>query len=169
MLVGPYLTYASYTSLVDESLFKSVESPRPTRRAVPDGRKRVAYRKMLVGLIFLGLFVVLGPSYNFTTALTPWFAQQGFFYQYVTPRVDDVFLNLLRIIIFQFFGFVERCKYYAIWTLTEVGDQLMLVPDHLIFCCREQASLLDLVSLDLGLLASPFGRVLRTSKYRILS
>jgi len=48
--------------------------------------------------------VVLGPSYNFATALTPWFAGQGFFY---------------RITVFQFLGFVERCKYYAIWTLTE--------------------------------------------------
>ncbi|KAF8556285.1 MBOAT-domain-containing protein [Imleria badia] len=104
VLVGPYLDYASYTSLVDESLFKSVEATKPMRRAIPDGRKRVAYRKMLTGLVFLGFFVVLNPSYNFSTALTPWFAEQSLLY---------------RIAVFQFYGFVERSKYYAIWTLTE--------------------------------------------------
>ncbi|KAF8556286.1 hypothetical protein OG21DRAFT_675931 [Imleria badia] len=75
VLVGPYLDYASYTSLVDGSLFKSVECTKPMRRAIPDGRKRAAYRKMLKGLVFLGLFVVLDPFYNFATALTPWFAE----------------------------------------------------------------------------------------------
>lgn len=85
VLVGPYLDYASYTSLIDESLFKSVESTKPTRRAIPDGRKRVAYRKMLTGLVFLGLFVVLNPSYNFAIALTPWFAEQGLLYRYDHP------------------------------------------------------------------------------------
>ncbi|KIJ19826.1 hypothetical protein PAXINDRAFT_125984 [Paxillus involutus ATCC 200175] len=106
ILVGPYLDYASYTSLVDESLFKSVEgkSVKPMRRAVPDGRKRVAYRKMLTGLAFLGLFVVLGPSFNFGIAITTQFLEQNLIY---------------RIAIFQFCGFIERSKYYAIWTLTE--------------------------------------------------
>jgi len=104
VLVGPYLDYASYTSLIDESLFKSVESTKPTRRMIPDGRKRVAYRKMLTGLVFLGLFVVLNPTYNFTLALSPWFAEQNLIY---------------RIAVFQFCGFIERCKYYAAWILTE--------------------------------------------------
>ncbi|KAG8218294.1 MBOAT, membrane-bound O-acyltransferase family-domain-containing protein [Butyriboletus roseoflavus] len=104
VLVGPYLDYASYTSLIDESLFKSVQSTTPMRRAVPDGRKRVAYHKMLIGLVFLGLFVALGPSYNFAIALTPQFAEQNLFH---------------RIIVFQFCGFIERSKYYAVWTLTE--------------------------------------------------
>lgn len=85
VLVGPYLDYASYTSLIDGSLFKSVESTKPMRRAIPDGRKRVAYRKMSTGLAFLGLFVALGPSYNFAIALTPWFAKQNLFYRYDEP------------------------------------------------------------------------------------
>jgi lysophospholipid acyltransferase len=87
ILVGPYLDYASYTSLVDESLFKSVEgkSVKPMRRAVPDGRKRVAYRKMLTGLAFLGLFVVLGPSFNFGIAITTQFLEQNLIYRWVTP------------------------------------------------------------------------------------
>ena len=86
VLVGPYLDYASYASLIDQSLFKSVESAKPARRAIPDGRKRVAYRKMLMGLVFLGLFVILGPSYNFAIALMPWFAEQTFLYRYDQPQ-----------------------------------------------------------------------------------
>lgn len=105
-LVGPYIDYASYSSLIDGSLFKSAnpESKNAPRRAIPSGRKRVAYRKMVVGLLFLGAFVVLGPKYHFGIALTPWFLNQGL---------------LKRIVVFQFCGFIERCKYYAIWTLTE--------------------------------------------------
>ncbi|KAI6004231.1 MBOAT, membrane-bound O-acyltransferase family-domain-containing protein [Pisolithus albus] len=109
-LVGPYIDYASYSSLIDGSLFKSA-NPEPKnapRRAIPSGRKRVAYRKMVIGLLFLGAFVVLGPKYHFGIALTPWFLSQGLLKRRVTP-----------IAVFQFCGFIERCKYYAIWTLTE--------------------------------------------------
>ncbi|KAI9572390.1 MBOAT, membrane-bound O-acyltransferase family-domain-containing protein [Boletus coccyginus] len=66
--------------------------------------KRVAYRKVLTGLVFGGLYTVLIPSYNFKIALTPWFAEQSLLY---------------RIAVFQFCGFAERCKFYATWTLTE--------------------------------------------------
>ncbi|KAF8121318.1 MBOAT, membrane-bound O-acyltransferase family-domain-containing protein [Boletus edulis] len=104
VLIGPPLDYASYISLIDESLFKSAELTKPMRRAIPDGRKRVAYRKMLMGLVFLGFFAALTPSYNFTTTLTPWFAKQSLLY---------------RIAVFQFYGFVERCKFYTVWTLAE--------------------------------------------------
>ncbi|KIJ70373.1 hypothetical protein HYDPIDRAFT_143668 [Hydnomerulius pinastri MD-312] len=111
ILVGPYLDYASYMSLVDETLFKSAveKSPKPQRRAVPDGRKRVAYRKMVTGLVFLGLFVVLNPSFYYGIAITPWFLNQSIVY---------------RIAIFQFCGLIERCKYYAVWTLTEGASNL---------------------------------------------
>lgn len=57
------------------------------RRAIPDGRKRVAYRKMVTGLVFLGLFVVLNPSYNYSTALTPWFAEQSLLHRYVSAAL----------------------------------------------------------------------------------
>ncbi|OJA12673.1 hypothetical protein AZE42_10144 [Rhizopogon vesiculosus] len=104
ILVGPYLDYASYMSLIDESLFKSAEGKGSKGRAIPDGRKRIAYRKMLNGLVFLGIFVVLGPSFYYGIAVTPWFVTKGFLY---------------RMAYFQLCGFIERSKYYAVWTLTE--------------------------------------------------
>jgi lysophospholipid acyltransferase len=72
-------------SLIDESLFKSAESKgsNTSRRTIPDGRKRVAYRKMLTGLAFLGIFVALGPSFYFGIAVTPWFTSNGFLYRFV--------------------------------------------------------------------------------------
>ncbi|KAH7904100.1 MBOAT, membrane-bound O-acyltransferase family-domain-containing protein, partial [Hygrophoropsis aurantiaca] len=106
ILVGPYIDYASYKALIDESLFKSSEGKNNghSKRAVPSGRKRVAYRKMVTGLLFLGTFVALGPSFYFGIAITPWFVTKGILY---------------RIAYFQICGFIERSKYYAVWTLTE--------------------------------------------------
>ncbi|THH14871.1 hypothetical protein EW146_g5521 [Bondarzewia mesenterica] len=115
VLVGPYLEYAAYSSLIDETLFKSYESnatddsrgnsvPQHRKRAIPDGRKRVAYRKGLWGLLYLGLFMAFSPSFYFGITITDWFAKQGLLY---------------RIIYLQFCGFIERAKYYGIWILTE--------------------------------------------------
>ncbi|OJT13358.1 Lysophospholipid acyltransferase [Trametes pubescens] len=111
-LVGPFLTFNEYRALVSGSLYKAAEKSEEERRAldnlprrlVPRGRKRVAFRKMLVGLAFLGAYVVFYPEFNFHLT------------------VEDEFENrrlLSRIIFLQFCGFFERVKYYAIWTLTE--------------------------------------------------
>ncbi|KAI0069105.1 MBOAT-domain-containing protein [Artomyces pyxidatus] len=106
-LVGPYLEYAAYKSLIDETLFQ-VSGPTPAetprRRAVPDGRKRVAYRKMVTGLLFLGLFVLFGSTYNYGVVITDRFLEKSL---------------LHRIISFQIYGVIERAKYYSIWILTE--------------------------------------------------
>ncbi|KAF8897151.1 MBOAT, membrane-bound O-acyltransferase family-domain-containing protein [Infundibulicybe gibba] len=106
MLVGPYLDFPEYRELVNETLFKAAEvkAKATSGRNIPLGRKRVAYRKMTLGLILLGMFVVLGPKFNFAIALTPEFAQRSI---------------LMRIALFQVYGVFERIKYYAIWTLTE--------------------------------------------------
>ncbi|KAI0796503.1 MBOAT, membrane-bound O-acyltransferase family-domain-containing protein [Abortiporus biennis] len=111
VLVGPYLEYADYMSLIDGSLFKTtdkvdaqVKSIFSGRRIVPRGRKRVAYKKMVFGLVYLGTYVVFGGSYNYGVAVQDWFAKRSIFY---------------RIALYQFVGVIERTKYYAIWTLTE--------------------------------------------------
>ncbi|KLO10167.1 MBOAT-domain-containing protein [Schizopora paradoxa] len=117
-LVGPYLDYASYASLIDESVFKKAEKgdvnekkdsgasalSQKARRLLPDGRKRVAYRKLLTGLVFLGLYVTQIGTFSFEEALKDWFTTKSLLY---------------RIVFFQICGFFERSKYYAIWTLTE--------------------------------------------------
>lgn len=51
-------------------------------RKLPPGRKRVAYFKMFMGLVYLGLFVVSGGKLSYATALTPWFAAQPLIMRY---------------------------------------------------------------------------------------
>ncbi|OBZ76121.1 Lysophospholipid acyltransferase [Grifola frondosa] len=111
ILVGPYLTYADYMALITGTLFKAAEkreederSSGKHKRLVPKGRKRVAYRKMAIGLAFLGSYVLFGGTYNFGVTIQDWFPRSNFLY---------------RIGYFQICGFFERTKYYAIWTLTE--------------------------------------------------
>ncbi|KAJ7229069.1 endoplasmic reticulum protein [Mycena pura] len=104
ILVGPYLDYAEYMDLINETKFKDLAVKGKGGRNVPSGRKRVAYRKMLAGLVYLGVFVVFGSSWNYSIGLTPWFVKQSL---------------IFRIAVYQFCGVVERTKYYAVWTLTE--------------------------------------------------
>ena len=74
-LVGPFLTYNEYQALVTGSLYKAAEqlewqavneTSHLTKRLVPHGRKRVAYRKMFIGLVFLILYVLFYPECNFS-------------------------------------------------------------------------------------------------------
>ncbi|KAK0191425.1 endoplasmic reticulum protein [Armillaria mellea] len=103
VLVGPYLEFVDYMELITEKLYEG-HVKENAKRNLPSGRKRVAYRKMLEGLVYLAIFVLLGAKYNFATVLTPWFAEQSMWY---------------RLLCFQPYGTLERCKYYAVWTLTE--------------------------------------------------
>lgn len=88
-MVGPYLEFADYMSLIDGTLFKLLDKVDEDKRAavtipgrlVPRGRKRVAYRKMVMGLIFLGLFVVFGGQYNFSIAIGDGFIHRSLFYR----------------------------------------------------------------------------------------
>ncbi|GJE84957.1 MBOAT-domain-containing protein [Phanerochaete sordida] len=112
ILVGPYLEFADYMDLIDQTRFKALEKADDEKikaisvpgRLIPRGRKRVAYWKMFMGLVYLGLFVVLGGQYNYGIAVQDWFVQKSLLY---------------RIGIYQICGFFERTKYYAVWTLTE--------------------------------------------------
>ncbi|KAI0356518.1 MBOAT-domain-containing protein [Trametes cingulata] len=111
-LVGPYLTFNEYRALVSGSLYKAAEKredesralDRMPQRLVPRGRKRVAFRKMIVGLMFLGAYVVFYPEANFHLTIED---------EFEAKRL------ISRIIFLQFCGFCERVKYYAVWTLTE--------------------------------------------------
>ncbi|EIN10257.1 MBOAT-domain-containing protein [Punctularia strigosozonata HHB-11173 SS5] len=106
-LVGPYLDFASYAALVDGSIYTSIERhhvDKVSRRAVPSGRKRVAYRKLATGLAWLGLYVVYSGKYNYGVGVQDWFAQKPF---------------LFRFLYWQVCGTMERSKYYALWMMTE--------------------------------------------------
>ena len=83
--MGPFLEYAEYDALISEKLFESVPPPEhlkedmKRKRALPPGRKRVAYVKMIMGLGFLGLYVFLFPRFNFLETVEPWFLDKTLF------------------------------------------------------------------------------------------
>jgi lysophospholipid acyltransferase len=87
ILVGPYLDLSEYRKLVGEVMFDdpSVKLKAQQGRKLPLGRKRVAYMRMFMGLLYLGLFVVFGATHNFSAALEPWFAKKNILIRYANP------------------------------------------------------------------------------------
>jgi len=71
---------------------------------VPQGRKRVAYTKLVQGLVFLGLFATAGTNMDYDRILEPAFKSRAFYSRFF-------FVQLL--------GLAQRTKYYGVWLLTE--------------------------------------------------
>lgn len=92
--------------LINETVFSQPDIRAKTApgRKLPAYRKRAAYTRLVKGLVFLGAFVALNPTFNYVRATTQDFASHALWY---------------RILLFTLFGPIERAKYYAIWTLTE--------------------------------------------------
>lgn len=106
ILVGPAVEYVYYEQLVSGALF----APNPNaaikseRNRVPEGRKRVAYTKLLLALFFLGLYAVAGTNLDYDRVLEPAFLKKSLFG---------------RIAFVQALGLAQRTKYYGVWLLTE--------------------------------------------------
>lgn len=103
VLVGHSSDLNTYLALTRGTIFDECKED-DAKRHVPRGRKRVAYKRGLLGLVFLGLYTLLSPMFNFYRVLQ-----------------DDWFNHNLitRLLIVQFIGFVERTKYYGVWKLSE--------------------------------------------------
>lgn len=80
VLVGPYLEYATYSSLIDGTLFDVTGGSEP-RKLIPNGRKRIAYRKMLFALGYLGVYMGVAPTISYYTIVTDWFLEQSLPYR----------------------------------------------------------------------------------------
>lgn len=78
LLVGPYLDFVDYLDLVHDKSFQGQDVKGKNGRNLPPGRKRVAYRKMVKGLLWLGFFILFGPNYTFSAALRPEFLAKSF-------------------------------------------------------------------------------------------
>ena len=76
-------------SLVEGTVFKSIkaEDLRDSGLLIPKGRKRVAYRKMVVGLAWLGVFVLFAGQYNYGNAVKDWFLDYSIPYRYVLSPI----------------------------------------------------------------------------------
>ena len=89
ILVGPYLDFPEYMELINETMFQHahVKATLKAGHRLPPGRKRAAYTKMIMGLIYLGAFVVLGGKYNYSISLTDEFAKMSLLKRSVGPYV----------------------------------------------------------------------------------
>jgi len=75
--------------LINETMFQHahVKASLKAGRRLPPGRKRAAYTKMVMGLLYLGAFVVLGGKYNYSVALTDEFARMPLLKRWVKWNV----------------------------------------------------------------------------------
>jgi len=80
ILVGPTVEFTYYDQLVTGKLFDAAVTPQ---RRVPEGRKRVAYQKLALGLFFLGAFATGGGNMDYDRILEPEFRERSFFSRYV--------------------------------------------------------------------------------------
>lgn len=112
MLIGPSLDYATYNSLITHTIYSTpppgtgVEQAKATKRRIPYGRKRVAYLHLALGLSFLGFYAVYGGRGSYTRILGEDWSKWSL---------------LTRFGFVQFAAFVAKSKYYAVWSMSEVG------------------------------------------------
>jgi lysophospholipid acyltransferase len=128
ILVGPTVEYVYYEQLVSGQLFVSNPNSgvKGERKRVPEGRKRVAYTKLLLALVFLGFYAVAGPSMDYTRILEPAYLEKSFFSRWVVVYFSLVITyqrhtsGSTRLLFAQGLGLTQRTKYYGVWLLTEV-------------------------------------------------
>ncbi|CDK26568.1 unnamed protein product [Kuraishia capsulata CBS 1993] len=110
LVTGPAFDYADYEKFIMTDLFEDVpQSKRPGRRRkrkIPRSG-RIAAKKVVGGLFWAALWMVLKPRLNVDMLLSQSFVTDHSF--------------LYRIFFLWILGFVHRLKYYAVWSIAEGG------------------------------------------------
>ncbi|BGP13333.1 hypothetical protein JCM10213_001480 [Rhodosporidiobolus nylandii] len=108
ILAGPAYTFNSYISFTSHALFSkeqpgSASKPDPT--AIPPGRRRKAAKRLITGIVFLGLYSVYGGQYGMEKLVdAKWLVGKSFWARFLHMNVA---------------GFIARAKYYAVWCIAE--------------------------------------------------
>jgi lysophospholipid acyltransferase len=107
---GPAFDYADYKRWIDCTMFDVPPEVDPAKKPPVRKKRKIprsgtpATRKAASGLVWLVLFVVLGPKYNPEFLSSDAFLEYGIF--------QRVWLNYMT-------NVVARFKYYAVWSLSE--------------------------------------------------
>jgi lysophospholipid acyltransferase len=110
LMAGPAFDYADYRRWIDTTMFDVPAEVDPAKKPPVRKKRKIprsgtpATRKAAAGLIWLGLFVYFGASYN------PEFLSSDVFLKYNV--FQRVWLNYVT-------NVVARFKYYAVWSLSE--------------------------------------------------
>lgn len=110
LMAGPAFDYADYRRWIDTTMFDVPAEVDPAKKPPVRKKRKIprsgtpATRKAAAGLIWLGLFVYFGASYN------PEFLSSDTFLKYNV--FQRVWLNYVT-------NVVARFKYYAVWSLSE--------------------------------------------------
>lgn len=106
-VTGPSFDYADYEKFILTDLFDDVpESKKPgkkRKRKIPKSG-RIAFRKVMQGFFWIGMYVYLTPRITLDYAFSDAFKQTSFFHKVF-------FLYIL--------GLTYRLKYYAVWLISE--------------------------------------------------
>lgn len=110
LFAGPSFEYVDYRRWLDTTLFDIPPGTDPSK--VPATRKKrkiprsgtPAFKKAVIGLLWIGAFVYLGGIFTTEFVLSDEFLTFGF------PR---------RMLTVYLLGFTSRLKYYGVWSLTE--------------------------------------------------
>ncbi|KAJ5658015.1 uncharacterized protein N7484_001664 [Penicillium longicatenatum] len=110
LFAGPSFEYVDYRRWLDTTLFDIPPGTDPSK--VPATRKKrkiprsgtPAFKKAVIGLLWIGAFVYLGGIFTTDLVLSDKFLTFGF------PR---------RMLTVYLLGFTSRLKYYGVWSLTE--------------------------------------------------
>lgn len=110
LFAGPAFDYVEYRRWIDTSMFDVPAQIDPAKKPPVRKKRRIprsgtpATLKALTGLLWIGLFMAFGGSYNASNLVADSYMNYGF---------------LRRVWILYVTGLVARFKYYGVWTLTE--------------------------------------------------
>jgi lysophospholipid acyltransferase len=110
LMAGPAFDYIEYTKYISTSMFDLPPGTDPAK-APPTRKKRRIPRsgtpaliKAATGTLWIVAFLQLGGIYTSDFLLSDEYLKYGF---------------LRRVWVLHMFGFMNRCKYYGVWALTE--------------------------------------------------
>ncbi|KAJ5719608.1 hypothetical protein N7493_007186 [Penicillium malachiteum] len=110
LFAGPAFDYVDYRRWLDTTLFDVPPGSDPAKVPLTRKKRKIprsgspAFKKALVGLLWIGGFVYLGGIFTTQFVLSEEFLKYGF---------------LRRMVTVYLLGFTARLKYYGVWSLTE--------------------------------------------------
>ncbi|KAJ6109816.1 hypothetical protein N7486_002051 [Penicillium sp. IBT 16267x] len=110
LFAGPSFEYVDYRRWLDTTLFDIPPGTDPSKVPVTRKKRKIprsgtpAFKKAVIGLLWIGAFVYLGGIFNTDLVLSDKFLTYSF------PR---------RMLTVYLLGFTSRLKYYGVWSLTE--------------------------------------------------